>query len=71
MSKLHEPTEEEYLSWGVKKPTPARIKCLGRGEEHYFISPDPTKIRICDSCKNRAGQVWSSTEMRANLLLGG
>lgn len=47
-----EPTEEEYRSWGREKPKTKRVRCLGHGPEHYFDSPDPANIRLCDNCRN-------------------
>lgn len=45
------PTEEEYRSWGKTQPQPKKVKCLGHGPEHYFISPDPQRIRLCEKCR--------------------
>jgi hypothetical protein len=32
---------------------PGRVRCLGSEREHYFNSPDRTRVRICNRCKAR------------------
>jgi len=35
----------------VSSVEPQEVVCLGPGEDHTFMSPDPQNIRICDNCK--------------------
>jgi hypothetical protein len=30
-----------------------RVRCLGPGREHEFLSPDPVRCRVCDECRRK------------------
>jgi len=31
----------------------ASVRCLGPGPEHTFCSPDPSRVRVCQRCRDR------------------
>jgi hypothetical protein len=48
--KPESPEPEFPPEWNV--PQPSRVMCLGiREPEHFFMSPDPLRVRVCQSCK--------------------
>ena len=46
-----------YLLSNVFKPLLVRVRCLGYGREHTFLSDDKFRHRICNQCVKR--QEWS------------
>lgn len=38
---------------GVAKKAKVRVRCLGPGREHTFLSPDPRHVRVCDACQKK------------------
>lgn len=39
---------------GKAKPDPDRVRCLGPGPEHFFVSSNRTHHRICGKCADKA-----------------
>lgn len=37
----------------IPKPRTVRVRCLGHGPEHYFLSSSPRKNRLCGLCSER------------------
>lgn len=37
--------------------TRKRVRCLGVGAEHTFVSHDPKRNRICDRCRKKLAEV--------------
>lgn len=35
----------------IHKPTTKRVRCLGPGPDHTFVSPDHIRVRLCDRCR--------------------
>ncbi len=54
-------------------PRPFRVRCLGLGPEHYFMSRDKVNDRICSSCRPKFDSIRSSAayEKCCTLIVGG
>lgn len=44
---------------GVRKVAKVKVRCLGPGDEHYFMSRDKARVRICEKCKKALAGVSS------------
>lgn len=38
------------LLYGRKRSQPTKVRCLGHGPTHYFVSADPRRFRLCQGC---------------------
>ncbi len=38
-------------AYALPKPPPVRVRCLGPGQEHFFLSSNKVLHRICDRCR--------------------
>jgi len=47
--------DSEYKALGLEPPEPGFTLCLGHGyPKHQFWSPDKKKVRVCQTCKEKA-----------------
>lgn len=48
----------------TKRPKVRRVRCLGPGPEHTFLSTDPARNRICPACARKLAYEPSNLRVR-------
>ena len=58
---MPKPLPIQYAPTSRPKPVPRWVRCLGPVEaEHKFLSPDPTKTRLCERCRRKVASMGVS-----------
>ena len=51
----------------ARKPRRFKVRCLGPGREHTFMSTDPVRNRVCERCQEKIRQVRDPTPVVVSL----
>lgn len=64
----HKQTQERLQATATPPPTTRPARCLGPGEDHYFMSEGPHH-RICDECRAKVHEAnLSKREMESSTV---